>query len=68
MRDIARESGGKAFEVDDAGELDTVYSKLGSSVGTKQEDREITAGFAAGGLVFLLGAVALSLRWSGRLP
>jgi Ca-activated chloride channel homolog len=68
MRAIARESGGKAFEVDDADELDSVYSKLGSSVGTKEEDREITAGFAAGGLVFLLGAVALSLRWSGRLP
>jgi Ca-activated chloride channel family protein len=68
MREIAHESGGRAFEVDNADELDSVYGRLGSSVGTKKEHREITAGFAAGGLVFLLGAVVLSLRWSGRLP
>jgi Ca-activated chloride channel family protein len=68
MRRIAAASGGKAFTVRDAGQLDKVYSQLGSQVGTKQEHREITAGFAAGGLVFLLGAMVLSLRWSGRLP
>jgi len=68
MRAIARESGGKAFEVQDSGELGSIYSKLGSSIGTKKEHRQITAAFAAGGLVFLMGAVMLSLRWSGRLP
>ena len=30
--------------------------------------REITAGFAAGGLVLLLGAAGLALRGTGRLP
>ena len=68
MKEIARASGGRAFEVQDADELDSVYSRLGSSVGTKKEHREITAGFAAGSLIFMIGAVVLSLRWSGRMP
>ena len=65
---IARTSGGRAFTADDAEDLDTVYEKLGSRIGSKQEKREITAGFAAGGLVLLIAAAATSLRAFGRLP
>ena len=68
LRDVARASGGRAFEADDAGELDSVYEQLGSRLGTRQERREITAGFAGAGAALLLVAAALSLRWSGRLP
>ena len=36
--------------------------------GTKQEEREITAVFAGGGLILLLGAAFAGLRTTGRLP
>lgn len=68
LRDIARESGGQAFEAEESDELDTVYERLGSELGTRKEKREITAGFAGAGALALLLAAALSLRWSGRLP
>jgi len=68
LRDIARQSGGRFFETADSGDLKDVYEELGSQIGTKDEKREITAGFAAGGAVLLLIATGLSLRWTGRIP
>jgi Ca-activated chloride channel family protein len=68
LRDIARESGGQAFEVDDAGELDAVYERLGSQIGTRPERREVSAPFAGAALAFLLVGAGLGLRWRGRLP
>ena len=68
MRRIAELSGGRAFEVDDAGELAGLYEDLGSRVATETEEREITAAFAAGGLVLLLLAAALGVRATARLP
>jgi Ca-activated chloride channel family protein len=65
---IARASGGESFQAEDADQLDAVYDRLGSQIGTKQEQREITSAFAAGGLVLLLVAVGTSLRLGGRLP
>ena len=44
----------------------TSSSARGSA--TKPEPREITAGFAAGGLVLLLTAAGLAVRGVGRLP
>src|SRR3712207_8043098 len=44
------------FRSQDDEELDTVYERLGSRIGTKKEKREITAGFAAGGLAPLIAA------------
>jgi Ca-activated chloride channel family protein len=68
LREIARVSGGRAFAAADADALDAVYERLGSQIGTRKERREISAGFAAAGLLLLGGAVAASLRWRGRLP
>jgi Ca-activated chloride channel family protein len=68
MADIAEASGGESFDVAESGELDSIYERLGSDIATRPEEREITAGFAAGGLVLLAGAAALSLRTAGRLP
>jgi Ca-activated chloride channel family protein len=68
MGRIARVSGGQSFNAEDAEQLDTVYEQLGSRIGTKQEKREITAGFAAGGIVLLIASAATSLRVFGRLP
>ena len=68
MRAIARESGGRAFEVEDADELDRVYESLGSRVGSRNERREVTAAFAGAGLLLLLAAAATGARWRARLP
>ncbi|MBN1530080.1 MAG: VWA domain-containing protein [Thermoleophilaceae bacterium] len=68
MREIARVSGGRAFTAEDENRLDQVYKQLGSRIGSRREQREITAGFAAGGLVLLLGAAGLALHGTGRLP
>jgi Ca-activated chloride channel homolog len=68
MAEIARTSGGDSFGVEDGDQLDAVYKRLGSQIGTRPEKREITAGFAAGGMALLLAAAGLSLRAGGRLP
>jgi Ca-activated chloride channel family protein len=68
MEEIARASGGESFDVDDADELDSIYERLGSQIATRPEKREITAGFAAGGMALLLAACGLGLRAGGRLP
>jgi Ca-activated chloride channel family protein len=68
MRRVARISRGRAFTAGNAGELDTVYERLSTRIGTRERKREITAGFAAGGMALLIAAAAFSLRWSGRLP
>jgi len=68
LREMAQASGGVAFAAEDAGALDQVYERLGSQIGTRKEQREISAGFAAAGLLALAGALFTSLRWRGRLP
>jgi Ca-activated chloride channel family protein len=67
LRRIARASGGQFFEVDDAARLSSVYKNLGSRLGTREQRREATAGFAGIGLVLLALAGVLTVRWRGRL-
>jgi Ca-activated chloride channel homolog len=68
LRRIASTSGGEAFRAEDADELDAVYHRLGSQIGTKPEQREITSWFAGVALVLLGAALLSSLRLGGRLP
>lgn len=68
LRRIASTSGGEAFAAEDAGQLEAVYERLGSQIGTRPEPREVTAAFAAAGLLLLVGGVGASLRLGGRLP
>jgi Ca-activated chloride channel homolog len=68
MQEIARVSGGRAFNARSADELSSIYKKLGSQLSSVTRKREITWLFAAGGVILLIGAVAASVRWSGRLP
>jgi Ca-activated chloride channel family protein len=68
LREVAQASGGRDFAAEDAGALDEVYERLGSQIGTREERREISAGFAAAGLLALAGAFVTSLRWRSRLP
>ena len=65
---VAEKTGGKFFQAPDASSLETVYSKIGSQVGTEIEQRELTAAFAGAGAVLLLLSSALSLAWFNRLP
>ena len=57
LQRIATESGGQAFRAEDSDQLDAVYEKLGSQIGTKPEQQEITALFAGGALLLLGGAL-----------
>jgi Ca-activated chloride channel family protein len=67
LREIASVSGGQAFEADDSGNLEGIYEKLGSQLGTRTVKREVTAGFAVAGLVLLLGAGVAAQRRPLRL-
>ena len=67
LAEIAKASGGQPYAAADATKLKDVYQRLGSLLGHKNEKREITAGFAGGGLALLLLGAVLSLRWFGRL-
>ena len=68
LRRLAQGSGGQYFEATDGLKLNAVYERLGSEVSTRDEQRQITAFFAAGAGLLLVGGGALSLYWFGRLP
>lgn len=68
MAQIAALSGGRSFNAQSADELSSIYKGLGHQLGSVTRQREVTAEFAAGGLVLLLLAAVGSTRWSARLP
>jgi Ca-activated chloride channel family protein len=68
LREVAETTGGKFFAAADAKSLQSVYSRIGSQVGTEIEQRELTAVLTGAGAVLLLGGSALSLAWFNRLP
>ena len=68
LQEIARETGGRYFNAPDADQLEAVYAGLATRFATRMEKQEVTAAFAGGGLVLLLGGLALSLLRGGRLP
>jgi Ca-activated chloride channel family protein len=67
LAQIAHASGGQAYTAQDAQDLSAVYKHLGAQLSHRKQTRELTAGFAGGGLVLLLLGSALSLLWFGRL-
>jgi Ca-activated chloride channel homolog len=68
MAQVAQISGGQTFAPTDADALSAVYEKLGSQVGTKMQERQVTAWWAGGAIALLAVGGALSLAWFGRLP
>ena len=68
LRQIADVSGGRTYDVSSAGRLEDVYKSLGTQITRKDEKRQITAGFAGGGLALLAAGGLMSLLWFGRLP
>jgi Ca-activated chloride channel family protein len=65
---IADTTGGKFFDAQSAGALQSAYSKLGSSLGRAPGKTEVTYAFLIGAAGLLVGAGFLSALWSPRLP
>ncbi len=68
LETVAAVTGGENFPADSAEALLDVYGKLGRSVTTTTETREITDVFVGAALVLLGLAVGASLLWSSRVP
>ncbi len=68
LRQVALTSGGELFTAADEEHLRRVYDELGSRLGSREKDAEITVAFAGAGLVLLLLAGGLSTALFRRLP
>ncbi len=68
LAQIAETTGGRAFEAATGRELRRVYADIGSSIGYRTEEREVTSWVVGLALAFALAAAAGSLVWSSRLP
>ena len=68
LRRIARTTRGQYFDAADSQKLESIYERLGSRIGFREEKREYTAAFAAGGLGLMLAGGLFSMMWFGRLP
>jgi Ca-activated chloride channel family protein len=68
LREIARVTRAKSFSVSDSGSLKSIYEQLGSQLGTRAKQHEISSSFAIGGLLLLVAAGIASVLTVGRLP
>ena len=68
LRAIADRTGGEFFAAQSAKSLQSAYKKLGSRLGRKPGQSEITYGFLAAAAFLLVAAGLLSALWSPRLP
>jgi Ca-activated chloride channel homolog len=68
LRDLASATGGEFFTALDDESLRTVYEELGSRLGTREVEREITDVVAAGSAALLLLGGALSAFLFRRVP
>jgi Ca-activated chloride channel family protein len=67
LAQLAEATGGTAYTAETGEELRDVYSDIGSSIGWRTEQREVTPYLAALALLVGVAAGALSLRWFSRL-
>ena len=68
LQQIAKVSGGQSFTAPTDSRLREVYGRLGSLLGHKSKDREITDVFAGGAALLLLVGGGMSMFWFRRLP
>jgi Ca-activated chloride channel family protein len=68
LRTLAEETGGTAFTAESATDLQSVYDQLGSAIGFDEESQDVAYRFIGAGLLVMLVAAGLSLRWFSRLP
>lgn len=65
---LAESTNGSSFEAGTARELRRVYADIGSSIGYRTEQREVTSWFVGLALLFAMAAAVGSLVWFSRLP
>jgi len=68
LEQVAATSGGTFFAAPDAEGLDEVYEELGSRLGTREQNREMTDVFAAIAVALLLIAATISVFLFRRVP
>jgi len=68
LAELAETTGGEAYTASSGEELSEVYADIGSSVGTRAEEREVSGWFVGAGLLAAAVAAGLSLLWFSRLP
>jgi Ca-activated chloride channel homolog len=68
LKAIARVTGGEFYRARSAKAVEAAYTKLGSSLGRKPGDVEVTDWFLAGAALLLVLAGTLSTLWSPRVP
>jgi Ca-activated chloride channel homolog len=68
LREVADRTGGSYHEAATAGELREVYADIGSSVGYRTEQQDVSYRFIGLGLLFGLATAGTSLLWFSRLP
>jgi Ca-activated chloride channel homolog len=65
---LADASGGQAYTAATGDELTEVYEDIGSSIGWRTEERELTPYLAALALLLMAAGGVMSLVWFARLP
>jgi Ca-activated chloride channel homolog len=65
---IAETTNARFFQAPTSSNLNQVYESLGSHIGFRTEEREVTVAFAAAALILLAAAGALRARRAARLP
>jgi Ca-activated chloride channel family protein len=68
LREVADLTGGSYHEAASADELRDVYADIGSSVGYRTEQQDVSYRFIGLGLLFGLATAGTSLLWFSRLP
>jgi len=68
LQELAQATRGFFYEAATAEALRQVYQDMGSSIGYRTIAREIVRWFVGIGLLLALGAAAMSLLWTSRLP
>jgi Ca-activated chloride channel family protein len=68
LRAIADETGGIAYRASSASKVEAVYRRLGSSVTTHPQRREVSSWFAGAAAFLLLGSLAAGRVLGERLP
>jgi len=65
---IAETTNARFFQAPTSRNLNQVYESLGSHIGFRTEEREVTVAFAAAAVILLAAAGALRARRAARLP
>ena len=68
LRQIASITGGRFFEAVSSKDAESIYSRIGTRLTSRPEQREVTVAFAGGAFVLLVLGGGMSLIWFGRLP